>query len=938
LALPEVGDEVFGFRLLRELGRGSFARVFCAHQASLGDRPVVIKISSITGDEPQTLAQLQHTNIVPIYSVHEDASAGLRAVCMPYFGGASLSRLLQELWSENHAPMQGSELVDALVTHDTCRGQGDEAAAQSAPAAAQVPQTIAESGPLDRLSKYSYVRACAWIVSRLAEALQHAHERGVLHRDIKPSNVLLGSDGQPMLLDFNLAQRLGDGNAQLAATLGGTVAYMAPEHLRALAGREPNLVRQVDQRADIYGLGMVLYEMLNGARPFDQSGSYSPMPALIEAMAVERGRETPSLRARRLDIPWSLESIGRKCLAPNPAHRYQHAAEFAEDLRRFLEDRPLRYAPELSWRERAAKWTRRNPRLATAIPVSAAAVLALALGAAVWRQTADKLEQAEGAHAREVFHAFRSGADQARCLVNTATDFGDQVQNGAAVCERTLGMFGVLDDEHWQDGRLFRKLDLDQQQSAAEDARELLLLLARARVHLASEPLSALAADFAGLCGSGFSPGLGPLAGAWIGHSQAEECREREKTQQAAYENALDLLGRADLVGGVPAARAVWLDRAWYLEGTGDLPKARASRATAESLPLAGARDHYLLAQARLHQAAAISDREYETAAGELNAALRLNPRDYWSHLMLSMCYLQMGDTVLAAETARACTILWPEAPWGYFNHGRALQQLGKNDAAIEDYTAVLERDPKLVEANVNRGLLYLNLHKPEQALMDFDAALAQGRDNALVHTGRGLALEELGRAADADAAFERAWQQDPNNAEMLIGYGFAVSKRLPAKAAEAFQTALLRNPRHPRALYGLGMLHASRKRDSEAAATCFTLAAEADPNFVEARCARANVLAHQGDWERARHEVDQCVKERASGATLYAAACVYSVAAGKCPRAQAGALQRRAVEFLQEAVSRGYGQDRLEEDEDLAPIRADPRFTALSRKASPPK
>src|SRR5207249_2605630 len=152
-----------------------------------------------------------------------------------------------------------------------------------------------------------------------------------------------------MLLDFNLAQHVDDGQAKLMATLGGTVAYMAPEHLRALAGRNPTLAGQVDQRADVYALGMVLYEMLTGSRPFDQSGSYSPMPALIEAMAVERARYTPSLRERRADVPWSLESILRKCLAPDPNDRYRFAANLADDLRRFLEDRPLAHAPELSW-------------------------------------------------------------------------------------------------------------------------------------------------------------------------------------------------------------------------------------------------------------------------------------------------------------------------------------------------------------------------------------------------------------------------------------------------------------------------------------------------------------------------------------------------------------------------------------------------------------
>src|SRR5262249_43323559 len=148
---------------------------------------------------------------------------------------------------------------------------------------------------------WDFHRTAAWVTARLAEALQHAHDRGVLHRDIKPSNVLIDRDGQPLLLDFNLAQDLN--NEQARATVGGTVAYMAPEHLRALAARDPALARQVDQRADVYSLGMVLFEMLAGESPFDQSASYAPLPALIEAMAVERGKTVPSLRQKRPDVP-----------------------------------------------------------------------------------------------------------------------------------------------------------------------------------------------------------------------------------------------------------------------------------------------------------------------------------------------------------------------------------------------------------------------------------------------------------------------------------------------------------------------------------------------------------------------------------------------------------------------------------------------------------
>jgi serine/threonine protein kinase len=338
LGLPEVGDEVFGFRLRGQLGRGAFARVFLAEQGSLAGRPVVLKVSGIDGDEPYTLAQLQHTNVVPIYSVHEDARAGLRALCMPYFGGASLSSVLRPLWDKG-VPTHGRQLVASLqavqsTPPDSLKRPGREADAGPTPAGGPTPLAV--------LNELGYAGAGAWVVARLADGLQHAHQRGVLHRDVKPSNILLGADGQPMLLDFNLAHSQHADQAQAEATLGGTVAYMAPEHLRALANPSPANARQVDHRSDLYSLGMVLYEMLTGHSPFDQSASYSVLPVMIEAMALERSQATPSARRHRPDLPWGLEGIVRTCLAPDPARRYQRAEDLAEDLRRFLDDRPLK--------------------------------------------------------------------------------------------------------------------------------------------------------------------------------------------------------------------------------------------------------------------------------------------------------------------------------------------------------------------------------------------------------------------------------------------------------------------------------------------------------------------------------------------------------------------------------------------------------------------
>jgi serine/threonine protein kinase len=688
---------LFGFHLRRELGRGAFACVYLAEQADLAGRPVVLKVSAIAGREPQTLAQLQHTHIVPIHSVHEDPKTGLRAVCMPYFGGASLSRVLQALWSRGSRPAHGEQLVRALeeARQAPVAAGGPPAAA---PATGGPPVATKEGKPggpttLALLGGMSYARAVVWIVARLAEALEHAHQRGVLHRDIKPSNVLLSADGQPMLLDFNLAQDVRNGQAQATAVLGGTVAFMAPEHLRALAARDPGLGRQVDQRADIYSLGMVLYEMLAGCNPFDQSGSYSPLVPLVQAMALERGRTAPSLRQKRPDLPWGLESIVRKCMAPQPAQRYQRAEQLAEDLRRFLDDRPLKYAPELSTTERVRKWLRRHPRLTSSGSVAAAAVVLLAASGAalagVRQHLLNARAQLAAVQAEERKRAYEAGTVRALCLVNTTTEVQDHLRQGLAVCEETLGLYGVLDRDDWQEHPDWQRLGADERRRLAEDTRELLLLLAWARVRTAPE--------------------------------------DRE-----AARRALALLDRAEGIDGLPPSRALWEDRAVDLDRQGDTAGARAARARAERIDPVTFRDHYQLATSYAR------NNRYADAVAELNQALALNPQHYWSWVQRGICYQELGKFTLATGDFGACIGLWPDFAWGYFNRGYVLERSGHKAEAIADYTAALRRDPDFLLATVNRAMVYLEVKQYERALVDFEQAARQGRDDASLHAGRG--------------------------------------------------------------------------------------------------------------------------------------------------------------------------------------------------------
>jgi serine/threonine protein kinase/regulator of sirC expression with transglutaminase-like and TPR domain len=335
--LPEAGQTIAGFRLVEELGRGAFARVFRAQEHTLADRPVALKVSRTGSREPQALAKLQHTHIVPVHSYQTDPETGLHLLCMPYFGRVTLARVLAD--PKVRIATTGAEVVAALDRLDPAGG-------------------LLSERPAGRLAmtERSYPRAVAWWGARLAEALQHAHERGVLHRDVKPSNVLITGDGMPMLLDFNLACDPYLQDAESAPTsLGGTLAYMAPEQLEALADGTGD---SVEARADIYSLGVVLYEAV-GARPFLQpTGARSVSDALLRA-AQERRKLPPPLRARYPEVPPELENVICHCLAPNPADRYARAAELAADLQAVADDAPLRFARE-PFARRELLWLRHN--------------------------------------------------------------------------------------------------------------------------------------------------------------------------------------------------------------------------------------------------------------------------------------------------------------------------------------------------------------------------------------------------------------------------------------------------------------------------------------------------------------------------------------------------------------------------------------------------
>src|SRR5262249_54270491 len=215
----------------------------------------------------QTLAQLQHTHIVPIYSLHHREP--FQAMCMPYLGATTLADVLKLQRGLPAPPDSGRAFLDALearrgllkIPAATSPAQA-AAEKRTAPLKSQVLPHSPE--PAQRLATKSYVEAVLEMAADLAEGLGQAHERGILHRDLKPANILLGDDGQALLLDFNLSEDTKLRRTATAALIGGTLAYMPPEHLQAFGQGD----RPVDGRRDLYALGLLVYELLSRRPPF----------------------------------------------------------------------------------------------------------------------------------------------------------------------------------------------------------------------------------------------------------------------------------------------------------------------------------------------------------------------------------------------------------------------------------------------------------------------------------------------------------------------------------------------------------------------------------------------------------------------------------------------------------------------------------------------
>lgn len=313
-----------GYRLIEPLGEGGMGVVYKAEHLAL-KRVVAVKMirsgALASADEllrfrieAEAVARLQHPNIVQIFDVGQHE--GLRYLSLEFVAGGTLAARIE--------------------------------------------------------NKPQPPREAAAIVERLARAVHVAHLHGIVHRDLKPHNVLLAPDGMPKISDFGLAKLIAGDDGAHSYMMVGTAGYMAPE--QAWGGGPAS---EIGPASDVYGLGVILYELLTGRLPFRGS---TPRDTLEQVWT----QEPPRPRSFQPGVPRDLETICLKCLEKIPHRRYASAEALADDLRRYLADEPIAARP-VGVLERAAKWARRRPAIASLVGVAAAALLAIAVVAGAYQ-------------------------------------------------------------------------------------------------------------------------------------------------------------------------------------------------------------------------------------------------------------------------------------------------------------------------------------------------------------------------------------------------------------------------------------------------------------------------------------------------------------------------------------------------------------------------
>jgi tetratricopeptide (TPR) repeat protein len=811
LAASELPPESLGrFALAGEIGRGGMGCVLRGHDPDL-DRDLAIKIllPAHRGhaelerrflEEARIAGRLEHPGVPPVHELGR-AEDGRPFFAMKLIRGQTLAELLRE-----------QTVGPASSRPETTAGWK--------PAPQDLPRFLA-------------------VFEQVCQTLAYAHAHGVIHRDLKPANVMVGKYGEVQVMDWGLAKVLDEASRERkrpedgptaatgtffpgspglsqAGSVLGTPAYMPPEQARGQ-------IDKLDERADVFGLGAILCEVLTGSPPFSRGET----SVLIRRSARGEVGEAFS----RLDgcgADSELVALARDCLAAEACDRPCHAGEVAQRVtayragveRRLREAEVERAAAQARAEEAKAKVQAEKRARRLTLGLALAAMLLVAVGgggfAWWWTQRSAMVHDVEMALADA-----RTQMDQGRW------------PEGRAALERASGRLGDGGPKELRDRVRQARVDV----SLVGELEEIRLRQATVKDghfdNAAGEPLYAEAFGRYGL-------NLAALeeAEAHLRRSAVREALLAALQDWAAIARDAELrhrlnrlLEQADDDDWRRRFRAIWARK----DATGLKALARQEETLQQPATI-------LMLLGKTLQSAGLPDE----AVRLLRRALRRHPGDFWINQNLGMA-LVGKDKEESVRFFSVALALRPDSPGTHLNLGSALSEQGKVDEAVACYRQAVALEPKYAQAHHGLGRALSKQGKLDEAVACYRQAIKLDPKYALAHHNLGSALEKQGKLDEAVACYRQAIELDPNDAVAHNNLGIALRKQDRVdEAIASYRQAVKLDPKVAIYHYNLGHTLSEQGKLDEAIA-CYRQTIARDPNYAEAHCNLGLRLRDQG-------------------------------------------------------------------------------------------
>ena len=774
-ATADLIEESIGpFRLLEELGRGGQAVVYLAEDMRL-HRRVALKVLTGFGPVPEAVlkrfwreaevaSKLDHPGICAVFEAGEES--GIPYIAMRYVEGVPLAE-----WISRARESAGAD--------------GSSSATR-----AEILETVE-------------------IVETAARALHAAHEAGVIHRDVKPRNIMVTPAGDPVLLDFGLAGITTGDRPDLTRTgeIFGTPAYMSPEQVEARHQR-------LDRRTDVYSLGATLYECVTLAPPFDA-------PTREGLYRAVRHQDPADPRRRNPRIPSDLKVVLQTALEKDREHRFPTALDFAEDLRRVREGKPIKARP-VSAAGRLVRWARRRP-------ARAALVITLALGLPLITGLVGFVI----ANRPAILAAERALLTERveRYLEEGYFALGDETPERAfppleaalAIDPGCVEAIGGKAMAYLFQKRAQQCQDLLDRNAYLVHANPSLLVFRAAALRWLGqeeeakrvearipEPDSAL---------TFFQAGARTMKEA----AQKEDITDRER---AAFRRAVDAYSLAILTA--PTTRPLYHFR--HASAAGKLREENSARLATQTLSLRWKDSFSCWRLAGV----ALQYVDPEKAINAFGRMLSLRPDYAWGYNLRGIIYCEeLNQQNRAAADFRKALSLQPDLAAAQYHLGVALRKMGREEESMSCYEKAIRLDPDHFRAHFNLGSALRNRGLIKKAIPHMEKAVALRPDHALAQQHLGKALTDTGRPEEGNQAFKRAVTLNPNDFEALNGLGRTHQDLgRAAEAIAAYEKAMKLKPDSPVLLSNLAIALWADSRLDEAIAA-LRKAVKIDPGYI---------------------------------------------------------------------------------------------------------